>query len=100
MESKSLNEMKASEVYRITAAVLEIIEKAQFKTTMDAHIQEAGKPERWKMVFTKDSTNLDELNCIRGELGKDFSVNVTPKDKTMLVISIEASTDDFKGLIQ
>lgn len=91
--------MKASEIHKITAAVLEIIERAQFKTTMDAHIQEAGKPERWKMVFTKGDTNLDELSNIRGELGKNFFVNVTPKDKTMLLISIEAAMDDFKGLI-
>lgn len=99
-ESKELKGLKASERYRITATVLEILEKAQFETQDDTRLQESVSDGRWKMVVRKEETNLDELDSIRKELGAKFCVNVMPKDKSMLVISIEASTEDFKALIK
>jgi hypothetical protein len=99
MESKTLKEMKASEVCKITASVLEIIENAKFVTSMESRIQEcADQPGRWKIVFQKDSTNLDELVSVKAQLGEHFAINVTPKDKTTLVVTIEADSKDFMAL--
>jgi len=100
METKTLNEMKGSEIHRIIAAVLEVIEKAGFETRKDADLQEAGTPESWKMVFYKKNTNLDELNGVKKELGKNFAVNVQPKDKTTLSVIVEAPSGDFITLSQ
>jgi hypothetical protein len=51
------------------------------------------------MVFTKKSTTLDELTNLRKELGQNFQVNVAPKDKSVLQISIEAPSSDFAALL-
>ena len=105
MGTKTLNQMKASEVHRIVAAVLEVIEKAQFEPQVDVALQvckveKEEQQEVWKMVFQKKSTDLDELNAIKSELGKNFSVKIDTKDKAALLISIEAPSEDFVALIQ
>ena len=106
METKTLKQMRASEIHRIVAAVLEVIEKAQFEPQVDVALQvcenkEADKeqPEKWKMVFMKKNTNLDELIAIKSELGSNFSVKIDAKDKTALSISIEAPSNDFVTLL-
>ena len=100
METVTLKQMRASEVHRIVAAVLEVMEKAQFEPKVDVELQEAGKPENWKMVFQKKNSNLDELNNIKNELGKNFNVCLEPKDKTTLTIIIEAPCEDFISLLK
>lgn len=107
METKTLNQMKASEVHRIVAAVLEVIEKANFEPQVDVALQVCDKKddkeeqqERWKMVFLKKDTDLDELNAIKGELGNNFTVKIGTKDKAALLISIEAPSVDFISLLQ
>jgi len=107
METKTLKQMKASEVHRIVAAVLEVIEKAQFEPQVDVALQVCENKdakddvaEKWKMVFQKKDTNLEELNAIKSELGNNFSVNIGTKDKTALLISIEAPSGDFIALLQ
>ena len=99
MEQNKLIQMKASEVHRIMATVLATAEKASFSPSADVNIQEVGQ-DHWKMVFTKKSTTLDELTNLRKELGQNFQVNVAPKDKSVLQISIEAPSSDFAGLLQ
>ena len=99
MEQNKLKQMKASEVHRIMATVLATAEKASFSASADVNIQEVGQ-DHWKMVFTKKSTTLDELTNLRKELGQNFQVNVAPKDKAMLQISIEAPSSDFAALLQ
>ena len=96
MEQNKLKQMKASEVHRIMATVLATAEKASFSPSADVNIQEVGQTDRWRMVFTKKSTTLDELTNLRKELGQNFQVNVAP----MLQISIEAPSSDFAGLLQ
>ena len=101
MENKTLKEMKASEVHRITASVLEIIETAKFTPSVDTRIQECSEqPDKWSMVFLKEGVTLDELASVRGQLGEHFPINVTPKDKGMLHVTIEASSKDFVALIK
>ena len=99
MEHNKLKQMKASEVHRIMATVLATAEKASFSPSANVNIQEVGQTDRWRMVFTKKSTTLDELTNLRKELGQNFQVNVAPKDKAMLQISIEAPSSDFAALL-
>lgn len=104
METKTLKQMKGSEIHRIVAAVLEVMEKAQFDTQVDVALQLADTKEDgaedWKMVFQKKETSLDELNGIKGELGKNFSVTIGTKDKTALLVIIKAPAGDFVALAQ
>jgi len=99
MEQKTLKQMKASEVHRIVAAVLEVMEKAQFEPSVDVTLEETKDPEKWKMDFQKKSSSLQELKGIKEELGKNFNVNIFPKSKEALVVSIEAQMDDFVTLL-
>ena len=107
METKTLKQMKASEIHRIVAAVLEVVEKAGFEPQVDVTLQlckekeaKEEQSEKWKMAFQKENTNLDELNAVKGELGANFKVIIEAKDKTSLLISIEAPSEDFIALLQ
>ena len=98
MENKTLSEMKGSEIHRIVASVLEIMEKAGFSPQVDVKLQE---PEEgtWKMDFAKNNSNLDEMNNIKSELGINFNIDVYPKDAKHVLISIVAPSLDFITLI-
>lgn len=100
MENQKLNEMKGSEVHRIVAAVLEIVENAQFEPQMDVTLQETEEPDSWKMVFQKKSTDLDELNGIKEQLGNNFTVKVSAKDKSSISIAVVAPSGDFIQLLK
>ena len=69
METKTLNQMKGSEIHRIVAAVFEVIEKAQFEPKVDATLQstgkpEEGKPERWNILFQKKNSSTLPLTSL------------------------------------
>lgn len=98
MEKVTLKEMKSSDYHRIVAQVLEIVEKTQFNPDRDVKIMEADNEDIWKMVFQKKDTSLAELEDIKKQLGNNFLVNISAKDKTTLLISIEAPSDDFVRL--
>lgn len=100
MATVKINEMKGSEIHRIVAAVLETMEKAGFPSSVDVTLNEAKEPERWKMIFQKGSSTLEELNVIKTELGENFQVKISPKDKQMLMIEVEAPQDDFIRLLE
>ena len=92
--------MKGSEYHRIVAAVLEVMEKALTEPQKDVSIQESGEPDQWKMTFQKASTTLDEMNGVKNELGTNFEVTMTPRDKSSITISIMAPSSDFIALLQ
>ena len=96
---KKLSEMKASELHSILAKVLEIAETSGFCAPVDANIKESSKPNRWKMTFFKERTDIDELAGIKADLGKNFSIIIEPKDKGRMLITIEASSEDFYSLL-
>lgn len=101
METKTLNQLKGSENHKIIAAVLEIMEKVNIDTQIEAKLQQKKEDEQnWKMDFLKKDTNLTELNGIKQELGKNFTVTLTAKDSKNLLISVEAPAADFISLLQ
>lgn len=91
----TLKEMKSSDYYKIVAHVLEIVEKAKFNPDKDVKIMESETPENWKMVFQKSDTSLEEMQDIKKQLGGNFNLKVTPKDKNVLLINIEAPSGEF-----
>lgn len=100
METMTLKTMKGSDVHRIIAAVLDIMEKVNVPNMADAKLQpEKENGNLWKMEFQKKETNFDELNTIKNELGKNFFVKISVTGKNLL-ISVIATSDDFVSLIQ
>ncbi len=105
METKTLKQLKGSEVHSILAAVFEVMEMAQFEPQRDASImmaqeQKEEQPERWKVVFMKKNTSLDELNMVKRQLGGNFSVGIAAGTKqAALAISIEGRSTEFLGLL-
>ena len=101
---KTLKQMKGSEIHRIVAAVLEVMEKVLVEPQVDATLQEAGTAEngqeKWKMVFQKKDTSMEELNNIKTELGSNFSIQILPRDKACLQMVISAEADNFAALLQ
>ena len=100
METLTLKEMKGSDIHKIIAAVLEIMEKVNVPNLVDEKLQTDKENEGvWKMEFQKKETNLDELTTIKNELGKNFSVNISASGKNIL-ISIVAPGTDFMTLME
>lgn len=100
METKTLKSMKGSDIHKIIAAVLEIMEKVNVPNLVDAKLQTDKEDESiWKMDFQKKETNLDELTTIKNELGSNFSVNISSNSKSLL-ISVVAKSDDFISLLE
>lgn len=99
METLTLKEINGSEIHKIIAAVLEIMEKLNVPNLVDAKLQTDKEDEGiWKMDFQKKDTNLDELITIKNELGKNFSINISVSGKSVL-ISVVASGNDFVALL-
>ncbi len=95
-----MKSMKGSDIHRIIAAVLEIMEKVNVPNLGDAKLQPDRDDESvWKMDFQQKDTNLEELNTIRNELGKNFSVKISALGKNVL-ISIIAPGSDFITLLE
>ena len=100
METITLKTMKGSDIHRIIAAVLEIMEKVNVPNLVDAKLQaEKEDGNVWKMDFQKKETNFDELTTIKNELGKNFFINISVSGKNVL-ISVVATSADFISLIQ
>ena len=100
METMTLKTMKGSDIHRIIAAVLEIMEQVNVPNLVDAKLQADKEDESvWKIDFQKKETNLDELTPIKNELGKNFSVNISANNKNVL-ISVVANSNDFVTLLE
>ena len=99
MEQMTLNAMKGSQIHRIVAAVLDIMEQAGFDTSVDVSLKESKEPENWMMTFEKSSTSLDELTGIKQKLGMNFRIGILAKGKDRLGINLEAKSGDFLALL-
>lgn len=96
MENPNLKEMKSSKVFRIIAAVMEVMEKSGFKPDLNTTLEESKTNEgHWKMTFQKHSTNYDELCTIKNEMGENFNITVEPKDKNSICVILEAPKENF-----
>lgn len=99
MEQTVLQSLKGSEKYRIIAAVLEIMEKAQFESSSSVELKENKEKDIWEMSFVKRTTNLDELIDVKTELGDNFNIRLEAKNNSQMTICLEAPNEDFMKLI-
>ncbi len=100
METTELKMMKGSDIHRIIAAVMEIMEKVNIQPQVDAKLlPEKDDESIWKMDFIKKETSLDELVSIRKELGNNFKLKILAKEKNV-VISVVANGADFINMME
>ena len=94
METVTLKEMKGSDIHKIIAAVLEIMEKVNVPNLVDAKLQTDKEDESvWKMDFQKKETDLEELTTIKNELGKNFLLKISASGKNILISVVSQGTD-------
>ena len=66
-----------SQVLKIKAAVLEIMERNGFSPTEDIGLETArGDGSQWQMTFVCKDTSLQTLNVIGAQLGIDFDITL------------------------
>ena len=99
MATININEMKGSQIHRIVAAVLDVMEQAGFNTSARVDLKEVKDTENWMMTFEKNGTSLDELAGIRQNLGTDFQISILPRSKDRLDIRLEAKNAVFLSLL-
>lgn len=95
MEAKKLSELKGSEIHKIVAAVLEVMEKAGFESDVNVTLEETKEENVWSMVFNKKSCTLAELLRVKNELGENYEITILPPKKQAVFISIQAPSQDF-----
>ena len=100
MEKINLKEMKGSAFHKIMAVVLEVMEKVNFEPQKNVELQESKEPGVWQMVFTKEKTDITELNDIKTQLGSRFEIKVKPATKAQVCITLEAPAEDYMMLLE
>lgn len=92
--------LKRSEVLKIEAAIVEIMEKADFTVDENVDMKPSKEGDNYMMSFLKGKTSLQELNSIQKELGEKFTLAIIPKDKNLVVVTLEASQQEFVNLLR
>lgn len=99
MTEKKTMGLKRSEVLKIEAAIVEIMENAGFNVLDNVDVVPTSTTGNFRMTFQKDKTSLATLNAIQDKLGNNFAISVAPMSKTIITVEIEASESDFIGLL-
>lgn len=92
--------LKRSEVLKIEAAIVEIMENANFTVDENVDMKPTKEGGNYMMSFLKAKTSLQELNSIQKELGDKFTLAIIPRDKSLIVVTIEASQQEFVNLLR
>ena len=101
MINLNLNGIKGSEILRIQAAVLDVMERADFHPEQISTELSAGKNENeWLMVFTKETAALTDLQKVIQELGGSFNFEILSTGKKTLFLRLVGKIDDYKRLLQ
>lgn len=90
-----------SEILRIQAAVLEVMERADFHPSeINTELCEAQDTNNWLMVFVKEEVTTKEIgNVIRG-LGSDFRMTIKGRSKANVFVCLEAPKESFMRLVR
>lgn len=85
-----------STVLEIEAAVLRVMEKANFHPKeIDMELTEAKTEGFLVMVFIVKELSIEELEKLHSEFGGNFRINILAKNKSGLFLQVEAPKDDF-----
>ena len=101
MINLKLEGKSGSEILRIQAAVLEVMERAEFHPSeINTELCEAQDKNNWLMVFVKEEVSTKDIgNVIRG-LGSDFRMTIKGRSKANVFVCLEAPKDSFMRLIK
>lgn len=99
MPETNMMGLKRSEVLKIEAAVVEILENAIIDVKENVEVNHGSEPDSLQMTFQMDGTSLSELNKIQGDFGENFSIAINPKDKMHINVRIEAPVSDYLKLL-
>ena len=91
--------LKSSQVLKIKAAALEIMEEAGFEVSDDVKISKCKEENRRVMTFLKNRASLDDLVSMHENFGDDFLINIEARDKANFLVSVEAEEDSFIALL-
>ena len=89
--------LMGSQVLKIKAAVLEVMEKNGFEPTEDVGLAAAKDKNVWQMSFVCRETALDILNIISEELGSGFALRLAWA-KNGIAVTVEAPDTAFMAL--
>lgn len=91
--------LKSSQVLKIKAAALEIMEEAGFEVSDDVKISKCKEENNRMMTFYKDRASLDDLVSMQTNFGEKFNITVEAKDKSLFAVLVEAHEDSFISLL-
>lgn len=100
MAEKKTIGLRRSEVLKIEAAIVEIMENAGFTVDENVEMKPTKNGDNYTMSFPKGKTSLQELNSIQKELGEKIIMGVLPRDKNLLMVSLEASQQEFVNILR
>lgn len=87
-----------SQVLKIKAAVLEIMERNGFSPTEDIGLETArGDGSQWQMTFVCKDTSLQTLNVIGAQLGKGFDIMLC-WNKGGIAVTLVGADEKFMAL--
>lgn len=99
MANLKVEGLRGSEVLKIKAAVVEVMENAAgISITEDPDIKNDTARNLCQMSFKKKDTNLGELSKIKMKLGEKFDIDIQHSKEAMQII-LNAPTEAFTRLI-
>lgn len=99
MANSKFDGLMGSEILKIKAAVLEVMEGVGFNSQEEVGLKESSADDTWSMVFPKKSIELRELRDVSHKLGKNFNIRLEAHSKDVFDIILEAPKDEFKKLL-
>ncbi len=101
MLNLKLEGKNGSEILRIQAAVLEVMERVEFHPSeINTELCEAQDKNNWLMVFVIEEVSSKDIgNVIRG-LGNDFRMTIKGRSKANVFVCLEAPKDSFMRLVR
>lgn len=95
----NLCELKGSEILKVEAAILEVVEEYGFSLDKDLGIVESqDNANNWIMAFTTGEKELEDLAEVKNKLGERFRVRIVPKSKGAFLFRIEGPSEEFSYL--
>lgn len=97
--TEDLKQLKGSEILKIEAAVLEVMEHVGFDPEFSQMMLQEAENGKWMMVFYKKDTSLADLLAARNRLGEHFDMFLEARDKYSMKIIVVAEADSFITLL-
>lgn len=99
MINLKLDGLTGSKMLEIQAAVLRIMEEANFEANeINTELSEGKEDGSLMMVFVGQEISLAELNALQSGLGEKFSLKILGKSKNDFFLQVSAPKEEFLAL--